>query len=168
MRGSQGRTLIARSTAAGIAATMMLFSGGAAAAKDPGELRQQIRRRARSQVGAPYSYGGSSPSGFDCSGFTRWVFQRYGVKLPHSSLRQYQLGERSGNRRIRKRKNLRVGDLVFHKTTSAKVGHVGIYIGKGRFISSTSSSGVRVRDLYDPYYWGSRFVAGVRLRLTRW
>lgn len=167
MRGSHARALIARGTAAALSAAIVL-SGGPAAAKDPGELRRAIRRRARSQVGAPYSYGGTSPSGFDCSGFTRWVFRRFGVELPHSSLRQYRLGERAGNRRIGKRKDLRVGDLVFHETTSAKVGHAGIYIGKGRFISSTSSGGVRVRDLYDPYYWGRRFVAGVRLRITRW
>ena len=66
MRGSKTRALIARSAAAGAAAALLLFSGGTAAADptgDPAALRREIRRRARSQVGAPYSYGGTSPSG---------------------------------------------------------------------------------------------------------
>lgn len=125
--------------------------------------RSHIKDRARSQTGAPYSYGGGSPSGFDCSGFTRWTFSNHGGNLPHSSMEQFEVGKRRGYKRIWKRKDLKVGDLVFHKTTSARVGHAGIYIGGGRFVSSTSSDGVRVRSLYDPYYWGSRFVAGTRV-----
>ena len=130
------------------------------------EQRSHIEDRARSQIGAPYSSGGSSPSGFDCSGFTRWVFDGHGANLPHSSGEQFELGERSGHKRIWKRDELNVGDLVFHKTTSARVGHVGIYVGDGKFISSTSSNGVQVDSLYDPYYWGSRWVGATRLPVT--
>jgi cell wall-associated NlpC family hydrolase len=124
--------------------------------------RKHIKRKARTQLGAPYVYGGSSPSGFDCSGFTRWVFQHQGRSLPHSSASQFQLGRSSGFKRIMRRSNLEVGDLVFHKTTSARVGHVGIYVGQGRFISATSSGGVRTQSLFDPYYWGSRWVGATR------
>lgn len=127
------------------------------------DQRDHVKRRARTQVGAPYSYGGTSSGGFDCSGFTRWTFGDHGASLPHSSMDQFNLGKRDGYKRIWKKKNLRKGDLVFHKTTSARVGHVGVYIGNGRFISSTSSSGVRVRELYDPYYWGPRFVGATRV-----
>lgn len=130
----------------------------------PREQRGHIKERVRSQVGTRYSYGGSSPNGFDCSGLTRWTFRDHGANLPHSSMEQFNLGKRDRHRRIWKRKNLKVGDLVFHKTTSARVGHAGIYIGKGRFVSSTSSQGVRVRSLYDPYYWGSRWVGATRVR----
>lgn len=126
--------------------------------------RGHIKERVRSQIGTRYSYGGSSPSGFDCSGLTRWTFKDHGANLPHSSMEQFNLGKRDRHRRIWKRKNLKVGDLVFHKTTSARVGHAGIYIGKGKFVSSTSSQGVRVRSLYDPYYWGSRWVGATRVR----
>ncbi len=126
--------------------------------------RGHIKERVRSQVGAPYSYGGSSPGGFDCSGLTRWTFRDHGANLPHSSMEQFNLGKRDRHRRIWKRKNLKVGDLVFHKTTSARVGHAGIYIGKGKFVSSTSSQGVRVRSLYDRYYWGPRWVGATRVR----
>ena len=129
--------------------------------------RRHIRKRALSQTGAPYRYGGSSRSGFDCSGFTRWTFLEHGASLPHSSLDQFRTAKRDGFKRIWKRKNLRIGDLVFHKTTSAKVGHTGIYIGDGKFVSSTSSSGVRVRSIWDSSYWGPRWVGGTRVRATR-
>ena len=128
--------------------------------------RSHIETRAKSQVGANYSYGGSSPSGFDCSGMTRWTYQEHGANLPHSSLKQFYMARREGHKRIWQRSKLKVGDLVFHKTTSARVGHVGIYIGNGRFISTTSSEGVQVRSLYDPYYWGSRWVGATRLPAT--
>ncbi|MDP9067601.1 MAG: C40 family peptidase [Actinomycetota bacterium] len=125
--------------------------------------RAHVRERGKSQIGANYSYGGTTPRGFDCSGYTRWTFQEHGANLPHSSIDQFELAKRRGYRRIWKKSRLRVGDLVFHKTTSARVGHAGIYIGRGKFISSTSSDGVRVRSLYDPYYWGPRFVGGTRV-----
>ena len=130
--------------------------------RDDGEQRSHIRSRARSAIGSPYRYGGSSRSGFDCSGFTMWTWDDHGANLPHSSMDQFRLGERDAYKRIWKRRNLKVGDLVFHKTTSARVGHAGIYIGDGRFISSTSSSGVRVRNLHDSY-WGPRWVAATRV-----
>ena len=79
---------------------------------------------------------------------------------------QFNLGTRAGYERIWKRSNLQPGDLVFHKTTSARVGHVGIYIGNNKFISSTSSDGVQVRSIYDPYYWGPRWVGATRLPST--
>jgi cell wall-associated NlpC family hydrolase len=128
--------------------------------------RAHVEARARGQIGAPYSYGGTSPGGFDCSGFTRWVFAQHGAVLPHSSYSQFEMGVRKGFKRVYKRSNLKEGDLVFHKTTSARVGHAGIYVGGGRFISATSSGGVQVRSLYDSY-WGPRWVAGTRVPATR-
>jgi cell wall-associated NlpC family hydrolase len=130
--------------------------------------RRHVKRRARSQLGTDYTYGGSSPSsGFDCSGFTRWVFRDHGAALPHSSMDQFRLAGENRNVRIHSRRRLRVGDLVFHKTTSARVGHAGIYVGKGKFISSTSSGGVRRQSIWDPYYWGPRWVGATRLGATR-
>jgi cell wall-associated NlpC family hydrolase len=130
--------------------------------------RRHVKRRARSQIGADYRYGGSSPSeGFDCSGFTRWTYRRHGAGLPHSSMEQFRMAGENGNRRIWKRSRLKMGDLVFHKTTSARVGHAGIYVGRGKFISSTTSGGVRKRSIWDRDYWGRRWVGATRLRVTR-
>jgi cell wall-associated NlpC family hydrolase len=130
------------------------------------EARRQIEKRARKQIGTPYVYGGSSPSGFDCSGFTRWVFLRM-TSLPHNSGAQFALPAQGSYKRLWKKKKLEKGDLVFFDTTSARVGHVGIYLGRGRFIHSSSSSGVRIDSVYDPYYYSPRFVGGVRVPSLR-
>jgi peptidoglycan DL-endopeptidase CwlO len=130
--------------------------------------RRHLVSRARSQIGAPYRAGGTTPRGFDCSGFTRWVFRRHGSSLPHSSMEQFRLvRSRPLAKRIKKRSKLNKGDLVFHKTGGARVGHAGIYIGDGKFISSTTSGGVRVRSIWDRHYWGPRWVGAVRLRVTQ-
>ena len=130
--------------------------------------RRHVEKRARSQTGARYTYGGESPRrGFDCSGFTSWVFEDHGSNLPRVSRDQFHLAKKRGHIRVWKRKRLRAGDLVFFSTGGRRIGHAGIYVGKGKFISSTSSSGIRVDSVYDRYYWGKRWVGATRLRVTR-
>ncbi|HWC14910.1 MAG TPA: C40 family peptidase [Actinomycetota bacterium] len=136
------------------------------------EWRQQrahVEDRARSVRGTRYSYGGSSPrSGFDCSGFTRWVFQEHGANLPHSSIDQFYLAGRNGHKRVWQIKNLQPGDLVFFKTTSRRIGHAGIFIGDGKFIhSSSAGGGVKISSISDPYYYKPRFVGATRLAVTQ-
>jgi peptidoglycan DL-endopeptidase CwlO len=85
----------------------------------------QIVRYARRYLGVRYVYGGTSPrTGFDCSGFTRFVYAHFGIALPHYSVAQFGLGRRVSEA------GLRPGDLVFFNG----LGHVGLYIGSGRFI----------------------------------
>lgn len=99
-------------------------------------------------VGAPYRYGGASPRrGFDCSGLVQYSYRRAGVSLPHNTERQRRL-----SRPIR-RADLRRGDLVFFNEEGKKNSHVGIYVGRGRFVHAPSS-GERVReDRLDSPYW---------------
>ena len=166
---SAGSTRTRATFATAIAAIALAGSATPATAhhvKDYLKERAHVEQRARGQIGTPYSYGGASNSGFDCSGFTRWVFAQHGATLPHSSSAQFDMGPRDGFTRVYKRANLKEGDLVFHKTTSARVGHAGIYVGGGKFVSATSAGGVQVRSLYDPY-WGPRWVAGTRVPATR-
>jgi cell wall-associated NlpC family hydrolase len=107
-------------------------------------LGARAARYARRLLGVPYRYGGDSPgSGFDCSGLVRYVFGHFGVDLPHSSYADYGLGRQVS------RGSLRPGDLVFFDG----VGHVGLYVGAGRFIHAPhSGTTVTVASLNDPWY----------------
>jgi len=109
---------------------------------------------ARRFRGVRYVYGGSSPrTGFDCSGFVRYVYAHFGLTLAHSSYAQFGRGRRVN------RGSLRPGDLVFFDG----LGHVGIYIGNGRFIHAPRT-GTRVRIETLAGWYGSRFVGARRLR----
>ncbi|MGC8783473.1 MAG: C40 family peptidase [Armatimonadota bacterium] len=121
---------------------------------------ESIVRIASRFKGVRYRWGGSSRSGFDCSGFTRYVFrQRTGVELPHSASAQFRKGTPVS------RGELKPGDLVFFQTYRRGASHVGIYIGNGKFIHASSAGGrVRVDSLNDGYY-RQRYV-GAR-RITR-
>ena len=128
--------------------------------------RRHVVSRALNQLGTKYTWGGESPKkGFDCSGLTQWAYSGHGAQLPHQSLMQYQLGNDRGYKRIRSRKDLKKGDIVAFKTGSEKVGHVGLYIGKGKFVSAVpSSGGVAIDSVNDKYYWGDRWVGATRVR----
>ncbi|MGH2751487.1 MAG: C40 family peptidase [Actinomycetota bacterium] len=132
------------------------------------KTKQHLVKRAKSQMGTKYRYGGETPRrGFDCSGFTRWTFKKT-ISLPHSSMQQYKRKNRAKYRYVKKRSRLKRGDLVFFKTTKAKVGHVGMYIGKGKFIHASSGAGkVTKSSVYDKYYYGPRFRGGVRVPQLR-
>lgn len=111
--------------------------------------RQQLVEYAATLLGCKYVYGGSSPSGFDCSGYVKYVFAHFGINLSRTSASQY-----SNSVRISK-SDLNLGDLVFFSQTSGSstVGHVGIYVGNGQFIHAASpGKGVRYDSLSDSYY----------------
>ena len=102
---------------------------------------------AAKMVGKPYKYGGSSPSGFDCSGLVRYSFKQAGVTLPHNTVQQ-----RSASRLV-KVAELRRGDLLFFNQEGKKYGHVGIYLGEGKFVHAPSSGkSVRSDTLGNPYW----------------
>ena len=117
---------------------------------------------ARSQMGVRYKWGGTSRNGFDCSGFTTYVFAKHGINLPRTANAQSNVG------RVVQRGALQPGDLVFFKTsTYARVTHVGIYIGNDQFIHASSGGGsVRINSLSENYYnqryVGARRVLGIQ------
>ena len=115
------------------------------------DKQESVVRFARHFLGVPYVYGGTSPSsGFDCSGFTRFVYAHFGIALPHYSGAQFDMGRRVS------RAGLRPGDLVFFDG----LGHVGLYIGGGRFIhaphTGTRVSVDRLAGWYSGRYDGAR------------
>lgn len=108
--------------------------------------------------GDRYRRGGTSRGGFDCSGFTRYVFARYGIRLPHSSAAQSSVGNSVD------RSALQPGDLVFFHTYRRGVSHVGIYVGDNRFVhAATYGRGVRVDSMNSSYY-ASRYVCARRVK----
>ena len=120
---------------------------------------------AMKHLGTRYSYGGASPSGFDCSGFTMYVYSQHGYSLPHSATSQWQSGL---GIRVYSIGELQPGDLVFFNDPSRNAGkacsHAGIYIGSGQFIhsSSSKSNGVIISDLTSGYY-NTYFVGGIHV-----
>jgi cell wall-associated NlpC family hydrolase len=113
----------------------------------------RIVRYAKRFLGVPYSYGGASPgTGFDCSGLVRFVYSHFGITLPHSSYADLSLGRRVS------RRHLRPGDLVFFYDA----GHVGIYVGRQRFIDAPHTGAVvRISTMSD---YGSAYDGARRLR----
>lgn len=131
----------------------------------PSSSGSKIVSLAKQYMGVRYSYGGASPSGFDCSGFTMYIYRQFSVSLPHTATGQWQSG---AGARIYSISALQPGDLVFFNDPSRNAGkacsHAGIYIGDGQFIhaSSSRSGGVIVSELYSGYY-NTYFVGGLNV-----
>jgi len=126
----------------------------------PSDVGSRIAAIAQQYLGYRYVWGGSSPSGFDCSGFTWYVYKQAGISIPNHDL----AGQLNAGPRIPK-DQLQPGDLVFFQNTyKPGLSHSGIYLGGGRFINAeTESVGVQIRSLSDPY-WAARFVGASRPR----
>lgn len=115
--------------------------------------RIAVIREAEKHLGTPYVWAGNTPEGFDCSGFTSYVFQQQGVELPRRSEDQYQKSTKV------KAKNVQQGDLVFFNNGSG-VSHVGIVISKKGepivMIHSSSSKGIIITEIDKSEYWTNR------------
>ena len=120
---------------------------------------------AKKHLGTRYVYGGAAPGGFDCSGFTMYVYNQHGYSLPHSASSQWQSGIGT---KVWSIGALQPGDLVFFNDPSRNAGkacsHAGIYVGNGQFIhsSSSKSNGVIISDLTSGYY-NTYFVGGIHV-----
>ncbi len=117
---------------------------------------------AKQYVGTKYVYGGASPSGFDCSGFTMYIMRQLGVSLPHSATSQWQSGFGT---KVYSVSDLQPGDLVYFNDPKRNAGkacsHTGFYIGGGEIIhASSSKSGVVKSDLTSGYY-NKYFIGGL-------
>lgn len=110
-------------------------------------------------LGTPYVFGGTSTSGFDCSGYVQHVFAMIGVSIPRTADAQYYAAHRAKG-------GPRVGDLVFFQTYEPGPSHVGIYLGSGRFVHASSSHGVMVSNLTDSY-WSARYIGVKRVLASR-
>ncbi|MGG1314373.1 C40 family peptidase [Cohnella laeviribosi] len=109
-------------------------------------------------IGTPYLYGAPSfiEYAFDCSSYVQFVYSKLGISLPRTSGSQAAVGEKVN------KAYLSMGDLVFFKSDSNAIGHVGIYAGNGKFLHASSSKGVTLSDL-NSSYWKVRYVTARRV-----
>jgi len=123
-------------------------------------LQKDVIRTARGLLGSPYKYGGTTPAGFDCSGFTRHVFeQTLGIELPRSA---HEQALAPMLRQVSSRDALQPGDLVFFNTQRKTFSHVGIYLGDGRFIHAPRT-GAQIRtESLAAAYWSRRYTGARR------
>ena len=120
-------------------------------------IKQQILNVAAESLGSPYRGGGSTPAGFDCSGFVTYTLNQFDITLPRNSAEMAQIGKRI------LKKDAKAGDLIFFKTNGSYISHVGIVTensdGIIKFIHSSTSSGVVYSSTSESYY--ARTFAGV-------
>jgi cell wall-associated NlpC family hydrolase len=116
-------------------------------------------------MGVPYVFGGHTPSGFDCQGFTKYVFGQYGINLPFGARNQSTVGTYVS------RDNIQPGDLLFFSTTTTtkypadsikRIGHVGIYMGDGKILHTYGKPGVTITNL-NSAWWSSHYVTARRV-----
>lgn len=121
-------------------------------------LADQVVELALAKIGSPYEWGGTDANGFDCSGLIQFAYGEYGIRLPRVSRAQIRAGSPVGLAVDL----LRPGDVLgFSRDVQGETSHVGLFVGDDRFIHS-STSGVRVSNLTDPY-WKARLVAARRI-----
>lgn len=104
--------------------------------------------------GIPYVFGGTSPNGFDCSGFVQYVFRQAGIELPRMADEQYYATQKTARPDI--------GHLVFFSTYLPGVSHVGIYVGNDNFIHASSSRGITISSLKESY-WQNAYVGSGKI-----
>ena len=106
-----------------------------------------IVKTAQKYMGVPYVWGGDTPAGWDCSGYTQYVMRENGITIPRTAAEQYSKGVAVN------KADLKVGDMVFFTTYKAGASHVGFYMGDGKFIhASSAAKEVTINSLSETYY----------------
>ncbi len=121
-----------------------------------GYLAGSIVSASMNYIGVPYVFGGTSPYGFDCSGYVQYVFAKAGISIPRTADVQYEFGTPISTT------DLVSGDLVFFSTYTYGASHVGIYLGDNNFIHASSSRGVTI-DSLGSSYWSSHYIGARRI-----
>ena len=130
--------------------------GEAIPAAAPSALGAQVVKLVEQQVGAPYRYGGDTPQGFDCSGLVEYVYARAGVKLPRTAEGQFNATPHVAYSAVQP------GDILFFRSDSGSLMHVGIYIGSRWFVHAPDSGKAVSSARLDSEYWKGHFLGAGR------
>jgi cell wall-associated NlpC family hydrolase len=130
--------------------------GSSTAPASTGADRSEVITTAQKYMGVPYVWGGDTPSGFDCSGFTQYVMKQNGISIPRTAADQFAAGTPVD------KANLRVGDLVFFTTYKPGASHVGFYMGAGKFIHASSAAKEVTVSQLDEAYYTQRYIGARR------
>lgn len=141
----------------GCSSQPQLMMPSTAMSTEGAEVRERLLAQYREWQGVPYRLGGTDKRGVDCSAFTQVTFrQKLGLNLPRTTKGQVTQGRQISPT------SLEPGDLLFYHS-SVKVRHVGIYLGKGQFLHASTSRGVMISELNNPYwiehFWQARRLA---------
>ncbi|MEC5422517.1 NlpC/P60 family protein [Virgibacillus sp. C22-A2] len=119
-----------------------------------GSNNKDVIQAAKSFIGTPYTWGGTSPGGFDCSGFIQYVYQTQSISTPRTVSDTWNFAQPVSS--------ASVGDLVFFETYKPGPSHMGIYLGDGKFIHAGESRGVEISDMNNSY-WGPKYLGAKRV-----
>lgn len=122
---------------------------------DAAYSKENVITEAKKHIGTPYRWGGTTPKGFDCSGFIQYAHKKNGVQLPRTAAQMYTKGAKVA------KSSMEPGDLMFFSTYKKGASHVGIYLGNNQFIHS-ASKGVRI-DKVSNSYWTKKYIGSKRL-----
>ncbi|MBU3679230.1 MAG: NlpC/P60 family protein [Candidatus Kapabacteria bacterium] len=145
-----------------LAACAALLAFGCSSAKrirvDAPPSIRTVLERAQDLIGTPYCSAGTTPDCFDCSGFVGYCYVTTGIPMPRTSRELFTVGQSVNP------SDLSAGDLVFFSTSNSIINHVGIFLADTRFIHSSTSSGVMISSLEEPY-WKQRYKGARRVTL---
>jgi cell wall-associated NlpC family hydrolase len=148
--------VLARGLVLALASCIIGCSSSSSIKKSNNTQLNRALTTAEGLLGTPYCYSGSSPECFDCSGLMVYCFAAANIDLPRISVDMAAVG------RSVQIPNLESGDLVFFATKGKTINHVGLYVGNGAFIHSSTSKGVMISSISDPY-WQPRFICARRI-----
>ena len=120
-------------------------------------IGRQVANIALRYVGTPYVWGGTTPRGFDCSGFTQYVLSLEGITVPRNSYEQFHVGKTV------QQAELQPGDLIFFTTYAPGPSHLGIYIGDGKFVHALNQNTGVITSALDSDYYKSRYLGAKRV-----
>jgi cell wall-associated NlpC family hydrolase len=135
-----------------------ISSGSGSTSITPSTSSSKIISTAQKYMGVPYVWGGGTPAGFDCSGFTQYVMKQNGISIPRTAAEQFATGSSVA------KSDLKTGDLVFFTTYKPGASHVGFYMGDGKFIHASSAAKQVTISSLDEEYYTEKYIGARRYK----